>query len=81
MKPISVTVSERGYVVLPAQLRKEMKITSGSRILINKKKDKLILEIVPSFTKKLSGLTGKTIGDRPENVDEFIDAEREERIP
>jgi len=58
-----------------------MKITSGSRILINKKNDKLILEIVPSFTKKLSGLTGKTIGERPESVDEFIDAEREERIP
>jgi len=81
MKPISVTVSDRGYVVLPAQLRKEMKITSGSRILINKKKDKRILEIVPYFTKKLSGLTGKTIGDRPENVDEFIDGEREERLP
>lgn len=81
MKPISVTVSDRGYVVLPAHLRKEMKITSGSRILINKNKDKLILEIVPSFTKKLSGLTGKTIGDRPENVDEFIDGEREERLP
>jgi AbrB family looped-hinge helix DNA binding protein len=81
MKPISVTVSDRGYVVLPAHLRKEMKITSGSRILINKKKDKLILEIVPSFTKKLSGLTGKTIGNRPENVDEFIDGEWEERFP
>ena len=81
MKPISITVSDRGYVVLPAHLRKEMKITSGSRILIYKKEDKLILEIVPSFTKKLSGLTGKTIGDRPENVDEFIDGEREERLP
>ncbi|MDF1591471.1 MAG: AbrB/MazE/SpoVT family DNA-binding domain-containing protein [Desulfobacterales bacterium] len=81
MKPISVTVSGRGYVVLPAHLRKEMKITSGSKILINKEKDKLILEIVPSFTKKLSGLTGKTIGDRPETVDEFIDGEREERLP
>ncbi|MDF1594329.1 MAG: AbrB/MazE/SpoVT family DNA-binding domain-containing protein [Desulfobacterales bacterium] len=81
MKPISVTVSDRGYVVLPAHLRKEMKITSGSRILINKKKDKLILEIVPSFTSKLSGLTGKTIGDKSESVDKFIDAEREERLP
>jgi len=81
MKPISVTVSDRGYVVLPAHLRKEMKITSGSRILINKQKDKLILEIVPSFTTKLSGLTGKATGDRPENVDQFIDSEREERLP
>lgn len=81
MKPISVTVSDRGYVVLPAHLRKEMKITSGSRILINKQKDKLILEIIPSFTIKLSGLTEKAIGDRPENVDQFIDGEREERLP
>jgi len=81
MKPIRVTVSERGYVVLPAHLRKEMKITPGSRILINKQKDKLILEIVPSFTKKLSGLTGKTIGDSPEKVEQFIDDEREERLP
>jgi len=81
MRPISVTVSDRGYVVLPAHLRKEMKITSGSRILIKKQTNKLILEIVPSFTKKLSGLTGKTIGDSPENVDEFIDGEREERLP
>ena len=81
MKSISVTVSNRGYIVLPAQLRKEMDITSGTTILIHKKKGKLILETVPSFTKKLYGLTQKTIGDTPEEVDEFIDAERKDRIP
>ena len=80
MKPISVTVSERGYVVLPAHLRKEMNITAGSKILINKHKDKLILEIVPSFTSKLSGLTGNTIGTSPGEVDKFVDRERDERL-
>lgn len=47
------------------------KLKDRPRILIWEKSD----------TKKLSGLTGKTIGERPENVDEFIDAERKERIP
>ncbi len=79
MKSISVTVSERGYIVLPAQLRKEMAITPGTRILISKEKGKLILETVPSFTKKLSGLTEKTIGKTPKQVTEFIDGERENR--
>ena len=79
MKSISVTVSERGYIVLPAHLRKEMSITPGTRVLISKEKGKLILETVPSFTKKLSGLTEKTIGKTPEQVTEFIDGERENR--
>jgi AbrB family looped-hinge helix DNA binding protein len=81
MKSISVTVSEKGYIVLPAQLRKEMAITPGTRVLISKEKGKLILETVPSFTKKLSGLTEKTIGKTPEQVTEFIDGERENRNP
>jgi AbrB family looped-hinge helix DNA binding protein len=80
MKPISVTVSERGYVVLPAHLRKEMNITAGSKVLINKQKDKLILELVPSFTSKLSGLTEQSTGKSPEDVDKFIDSSRDERL-
>ena len=81
MKPISVTVSNRGYIVLPARIRREMDIKPGTRLLINRKNDKLILETVPSFTKKLSGLTRTTIGDTHEAVDEFIDDERKDRIP
>ena len=81
MEPISVTVSKRGYIVLPAHIRKEMDITPGTRILVNKEKGKLVLETVPSFTQKLSGLTKTTIGETPEAVDEFIDNERKNRKP
>jgi len=80
MKPISVTVSERGYVVLPAHLRKEMNITAGSKVLINRHKDKLILELIPSFTSKLSGLTEQSTGRNSGDVDRFIDSERNERL-
>lgn len=79
MKPESVTVSKRGYIVLPAHIRKEMNIKPGSKILIHQEKGRLILEAVPSFTEKLSGLTQKTIGDTLEMVDDFIDEQREER--
>jgi len=79
MKTISVKVSNRGYIVLPAHIRKEMDIVPGTKILINKENDKLILETVPSFTKKLSGLTRKTIGDSPKAVQEFIDEQRKDQ--
>jgi AbrB family looped-hinge helix DNA binding protein len=79
MKAESVIVSKRGYIVLPAHIRKEMNIKPGSRVLLQREKNKLTLETVPSFTRMLSGLTRKTIGDTPEGVDAFIDAEREER--
>ena len=80
MKIESVTVSKRGYIVLPAYIRKEMNIKPGTRVLINKEKGRLTLETVTSFTKKLAGLTLKTIGNTPEKVDEYFDEERKERV-
>lgn len=79
MKPESVTVSKRGYIVLPAHIRKEMNIKPGSKILIHQDQGRLILEAVPSFTQKLSGLTQNTIGNTPESADAFLDEQREER--
>jgi AbrB family looped-hinge helix DNA binding protein len=79
MKPESVTVSKRGYIVLPASIRREMNIRPGTKVLINKEKGKLTLETIPSFTQKLDGLTSQTIGDTPEAVDAFIDDERKDR--
>ncbi|MDY6906287.1 MAG: AbrB/MazE/SpoVT family DNA-binding domain-containing protein [Thermodesulfobacteriota bacterium] len=79
MKPESVTVSKRGYIVLPAHIRREMNIKPGTRVLINKEKGKLTLETIPSFTQKLDGLTQKTIGETPEAVEAFLDNERNER--
>jgi AbrB family looped-hinge helix DNA binding protein len=80
MNPESVVVSKRGYIILPAHIRREMNIKPGSRILIHKDNNRLTLETVPSFTQKLSGLTQQTIGDTAEKVDAFIDTERKARI-
>ena len=36
MKTINATVSKRGYIVLPARLRKEMGIKPGTKVLLRK---------------------------------------------
>ncbi len=72
----TVIVSKRGYIIIPAHIRREMNIKPGSRILIHREEDKLTLEAVPSFTRKLSGITQKTIGDTQEEIDGFIDRSR-----
>ena len=75
----SVTVSNRGYIVLPANLRKEMNIKSGTKILLSREKSKIILQPVPSFTEKLSGLTGGSFGENVDQVKGHIDEERKKR--
>lgn len=74
-----VTVSNRGYIVLPASIRKEMNIKSGTKILLSREENKIILQPVPSFTEKLSGLTAKSFGENADQVREYIDEERKRR--
>lgn len=81
MEPKNVTVSNRGYILLPLSLRKELEIKPGTRMLIKKENDKIILQTVSSFTRKLTGLTRQSIGKSPKDVDHFIDRERRERKP
>jgi AbrB family looped-hinge helix DNA binding protein len=79
METITVTVTGRGYIVLPASLRKEMEIKPGSKLIVSMEKDRLILKSVPSFTDKLSGLTQQSIAKTSNDVDAYIDTEREDR--
>ncbi|MFC1532323.1 AbrB/MazE/SpoVT family DNA-binding domain-containing protein [Thermodesulfobacteriota bacterium] len=79
MIPEKVTVSNRGYIVLPARLRKEMNLKSGTKILLSREENKIILQPVPSFTEKLSGLTEGSIGENVDQVKNYIDMERKER--
>jgi AbrB family looped-hinge helix DNA binding protein len=79
MKAVSVKVSKRGYIVLPASLRKEMEIRTGMRMLISKLDNKIVLQPVPSFTEKLAGVTAKSFGESTEAVQECLDRGRKDR--
>lgn len=79
MESTNVTVSSRGYIVLPAGLRKEMNIKAGTKILLHKKENKIILQPVTSFTQELAGLTAQSFGQSPEEIKAYIDEERKER--
>lgn len=79
MKSMSVKVSDRGYIVLPAKVRKEMSIKSGTRMLLTKEEDKIILQPVASFTEKLSGLTSGSFGRTVKEIQDYIDKQREDK--
>lgn len=79
MESVGVTISTRGYIVLPARLRKEMNLHAGTRVLLTRMNDKIILQPVPSFTEKLSGITRQSFGKNPQEVDDYIQMERGDR--
>jgi AbrB family looped-hinge helix DNA binding protein len=79
MDSARVTVSSRGYVVLPARLRKEMDIKAGTKVILTRDDDRIILQPVSSFTDRLSGLTAKSVGTTAEDVSGYIDKERQDR--
>jgi len=79
MKSIGLTISKRGYIVLPASIRRQMNIKSGTKILLSKEENRIILQPVVSFTEKLSGLTAGKFGKSANDVQKFIDGERKER--
>lgn len=81
MKTSSVTVSKRGAILLPLSLRKEMELKPGTQMLLKRENDRIVLQAMPSFTKRLEGLTKGTTGKTPEDVVAYIDDVRGEREP
>ena len=79
MESTNVTVSSRGYIVLPASLRKEMNIKAGTKILLHKEENKIILQPVTSFTQKLAGLTAQSFGKTSDEITAYVDEERKMR--
>ena len=79
MEATSVTISSRGYVVLPAKLRKEMNLKAGTRVLLTRENDKIILQPVYSFTEKLSGITRQSFGKTPQEVEKYIEKVRKDK--
>jgi AbrB family looped-hinge helix DNA binding protein len=79
MKSTSVKISKRGYVLLPSSLRKEMEIKTGTRMLITKSDNKIVLQPVQSFTDKLTGVTAKSFGETAAEVQKHLDEGRKDR--
>ena len=76
---MKVTVSKRGYIVLPAKLRKELNITAGMQLLLSKDDGCLVLKPVYSFTESLAGITNGSCGKDETGVSIFLDDSRARR--
>ena len=79
MKSMWLKVSKRGYIVLPAKIRRQMNIKSGTKILLTREENRLILQPVVSFTDRLSGLVAQKFGKAAADVQKYIDEERKDR--
>jgi hypothetical protein len=54
----------RYFLTIPLCIPKK----PGTRLLLKKEKDKIVLQALPSFTQKLAGLTGGAIGKDPKGA-------------
>jgi len=79
MESIGLKVSKRGYIVLPAKIRRQMNIKSGTKILLSREENRIILQPVVSFTDKLAGFTAQKFGKSAAEVQKYINGERKER--
>lgn len=66
-----VKLSQKGQIVIPAKIRKKLKLSAGDRLLLERMKDAIILRPVV----KLSELRGV---DKLEGASEEIEKMREE---
>jgi AbrB family looped-hinge helix DNA binding protein len=60
----SVTVGERGQLVIPAELRRALKIKSGDQLMVFAKLDKKVINLMPAkdfsqFLEKAAKLISK----------------------
>ena len=58
MKSVGVTVSNRGYIVLPGKLRKEMNLKPGTKVLLTREKDKTHFTARFLFYRETIGING-----------------------
>jgi virulence-associated protein VagC len=55
-----------------------MNLRAGTRVLLTKSDDKIIIQPMLSFTEKLSGITRKSFGEFPKEIED-IQKERKDR--
>ena len=51
------TITSKGQIVIPAKIRRRLKISAGTKIYIEEKDDELILRpITPEYLDKIAGI-------------------------
>ena len=68
----TATLGERGQLVIPAELRKELKIKSGDQLMVFAKLDKKVISLMPirdfsRFLEKAARLIAKLENKVPKN--------------
>jgi len=70
----TITVTQKGQVVIPSKIRKKLHIKKGTKLFVNEEQNKIIM--TPADTSYISRMKGMIKCD--ESVSEFILRERAE---
>jgi AbrB family looped-hinge helix DNA binding protein len=80
MSPITVTVSSKGQMILPAAIRKELGIAPGTKVSVRVEAGKVILDPqnLEAKMRRIKSMRGITAGGPPV-CDELLEDRRRER--
>lgn len=80
MKPLFITVSSKGQVVIPSKIRQELGISAGTRIAVRTEGGRVVLdpETLAAKLRKIKSMRGLTAGG-PSMTDALLEDRRLER--
>ena len=73
----SVKLSSKSQIALPADIRRELGVGPGDRIVLTVRGDEVVLMTPEAFAKATSGLLRGTWGADRQEIDRYLERERE----
>lgn len=74
----SVKISSKRQITIPAEIFRLLDLKEGQRLMVEVEGDRIVLTARPvSLTKALSGVTKGLYGGNPDQIDQYLDEERD----
>lgn len=74
----SVTISSKRQITIPAQVFRLLELKEGQKLMVKVEGDRIILTARPiSLTKALGSVTQGLYGSNTDQVDEYVNQERD----
>lgn len=74
----SVTISSKRQITIPAEVFRLLELKEGQKLMVDVEGDRIVLTARPlSLTKALGGVTHGLYGSNTDQVDEYVEKERD----
>lgn len=74
----SVTISSKRQITIPAEIFRLLELQEGQKLMVSVEGDRIILTARPhNLTKALGGVTKGLYGSNSDQIDEYVEQERD----